>query len=146
MSTEKGIPPISTPRHPIGDVDLQNRIVNYLLRQHIPGSKGIHADVHAGTVLVSGQLPSRHAKWLCFESCRRVAGVRKLVDQVVVDSEEPRDVSRLDSTDWHRLHIFTVRTSRPSIQRQEELSPNHKAGKRSIEALRTLPEDLHKVA
>ena len=39
-----------------------------------------------GTVVVSGMLHSRHAKWLCLECCRHVAGVIKLVDRIKVQS------------------------------------------------------------
>ena len=77
------------------DVDLENRIANFLFQQHVPSGERIHADAKVGTVVVSGKLPSRHSKWLCVECCRRVAGVVKLVDRLIVDSERAPDAKAL---------------------------------------------------
>ena len=41
-----------------------------------------------GTVTVRGRVPTYYEKQLAINSCRRVAGVVKLVDDVVVGSEE----------------------------------------------------------
>ena len=95
MRTKKGTAPIPNPRHTIEDIDLEGRIANFLYRQHIPNGERIHADAHLGTVIVRGQLPSRHAKWLCMECCRHVAGVIKLIDHVVVKPDNRR--KRVDS-------------------------------------------------
>ena len=73
------------PPHTAEDVDLENRIANFLHHRHVPGGEQVHTDAHLGRVVVSGKLPSRHAKWLCVECCRRVAGVVNLVDRVIVD-------------------------------------------------------------
>ena len=71
--------------HTNEDGDLENRIINFLHHRHVPSGKQIRAEAHLGRVVVSGKLPSKNAKWLCIECCRRVAGVVNLVDQVVVD-------------------------------------------------------------
>jgi len=70
------------------DIDLEHRLVNFLYNRHVPESKSVHLDVHGGTVVVRGPLHSGRAKWLCIECCRHVAGVIKLVDEIVV--ERPR--------------------------------------------------------
>ena len=70
----------------IEDVELEHRIANFLHQQQVPGSNRIKANAHIGTVVVRGQLPSRHAKWKCMGCCRRVAGVIKLIDKVKVMS------------------------------------------------------------
>ena len=69
------------------DVDLERRIANFLYQQRVPRHARIRTDAQAGTVVVSGKCSSRHAKWLCVECCRRVAGVVNLVDRVIVDKE-----------------------------------------------------------
>jgi osmotically-inducible protein OsmY len=84
MRASQGSVKLRTPRT-VEDVDLENRIANFLFQQHVPSSERIHTDAQVGTVVVSGKLPSRHAKWLCVECCRRVAGVVKLVDHVAVN-------------------------------------------------------------
>ncbi|TWU28619.1 hypothetical protein Pla144_19110 [Bythopirellula polymerisocia] len=67
------------------DVSLESRIANYLYHRHVPGCEGIQTMANLGTVVVRGKLPSRHAKWLCIECCRRVAGVIKLIDQLGIN-------------------------------------------------------------
>ena len=91
MRALQGSVKLSTPR-PVEDVDLENRIANFLFQQHVLSGERIHTDAQVGTVVVSGKLPSRHTKWLCVECCRRVAGVVKLVDRVVVDNEKEYEV------------------------------------------------------
>ena len=74
-------------QHTAEDSDLENRIANCLYQRNVPNSRRIRADARVGTVVVSGRLPSRHAKWLCIECCRHVAGVIKLIDHVVVKQD-----------------------------------------------------------
>ena len=66
------------------DQDLEHRLVNFMYGRHVPERESVQLDVHAGTVVVSGRLRSRHSKWLCIECCRHVAGVIKLVDELEV--------------------------------------------------------------
>lgn len=87
MHTKNRIASILTPQHTAADVELENRISRFLHQRHVPNCKRIHARAHLGTVVMSGELPSRHAKWLCFECCRHVAGVIKLIDHVEVKTE-----------------------------------------------------------
>ena len=74
------------------DVDLAHRLVNILHGRNVPGREAVQVDVRGGTVVVSGRLHSKHAKWLCIECCRHVAGVIKLVDEV--DVVVPKKKSR----------------------------------------------------
>lgn len=67
------------------DEDLEHRLVNFLHARHVPGSGEIGLDAHGGTVIVHGPLISAHAKWLCIECCRHVAGVINLVDETVIE-------------------------------------------------------------
>ena len=88
MRINRGIARITTPERPTEDIDLENRIANFLHQRKVPAGEYLQADAHLGTVVVSGQLPTRHAKWLCMECCRHVAGVIKLVDNVVVQPDK----------------------------------------------------------
>ncbi len=67
------------------DSDLKKRIVNVLHSRHVPGRESVHFSVKSGTVVASGPLRSAHAKWLCVECCRHVAGVIKFIDELVVE-------------------------------------------------------------
>ena len=79
------------------DEDLKTRLVNFLHSRHVPGRELVHLHVQSGTVVVRGPLRSAHAKWLCIECCRHVAGVIKLIDEIVVEgprTRTPRGVRR----------------------------------------------------
>ncbi len=75
-------PSLPTPH----DVDLEHRLTNFLYARHVTGADTVQFDVRRGTVVVSGTLPSGTAKRLCLDCCQQVAGVIRLVDEVVVDS------------------------------------------------------------
>jgi hypothetical protein len=84
MRSMNGNALLPTPHYSIEDLDLENRIANFLYQRQVPRSENIRTNAHLGTVVVRGELPTRHAKWLCIECCRHVAGVIKLIDHVVV--------------------------------------------------------------
>jgi hypothetical protein len=69
------------------DQDLQRRVVNYLFSRRSPSSRPIEVSVVGDTVTLHGCVRSVHEKWLCTHCCRRVAGVRNLVDQIEVEEE-----------------------------------------------------------
>jgi osmotically-inducible protein OsmY len=65
--------------------DLEHRIVRFLHAHGLAGAEGLDVSVSGGTVALRGFLPDRHAKWLCLECCRHVAGVMNLIDNVEID-------------------------------------------------------------
>ncbi len=69
------------------DLDLENRIASFLDQRSVPHGCQVRANAHQGTVVVSGQLESQHEKWLCLETCQRVAGVVRLIDQIVIPAD-----------------------------------------------------------
>lgn len=77
------------------DDDLRTRLVNFLHSRRVPGRELVRLNVHSGTVVVRGPLQSAHAKWLCIECCRHVAGVIKLVDELVIDAPRPKTHQRV---------------------------------------------------
>ena len=86
MRPDRACLPRSTIYTPSMDAELEHRIYSFLhLRQVSPNGR-IRLRVRGGTVVVSGKLCSSHAKWLCMECCRRVAGVIKIVDQLRIET------------------------------------------------------------
>jgi hypothetical protein len=75
---------VDVERHIAEQNDLEHRIVRFLCAQCAPNAEVLEVKANGGTVRVRGHLPDRHAKWLCLECCRHVAGVIKLIDQVEV--------------------------------------------------------------
>lgn len=69
---------------PCMDFELEQRIANFLYQRRVPHCGSVRLNAQSGTVVVTGKLRSRRAKWLCLECCRRVAGVIEVVDQVRV--------------------------------------------------------------
>ena len=66
------------------DAVLEKRVAVHLGNQRFGLGSAIRIHAEAGTVTVSGRLPSSRQKWLCLNCCHRVAGVVKLVDHLVV--------------------------------------------------------------
>ena len=95
MIAEAPRTPVSTLYSASMDNELEQRLANFLYQRGVPGADCVRLDVYGGVVAVSGELPTRYAKWLCIECCRRVAGVIKIIDQMKVEpaiSELPKAV------------------------------------------------------
>lgn len=73
---------VATLYSPHMDRELQHRLASFLSQRGVPGANCIRLNVHGGVVAVSGKAPTKQAKWLCIECCRRVAGVIKIIDQL----------------------------------------------------------------
>jgi len=67
------------------DSELEHRLANYLYQRDVPGGNSVQLNAHGGVVALSGELPTRYAKWLCIECCRRVAGVIKVIDNMKIE-------------------------------------------------------------
>lgn len=63
------------------DLDLQCRIVNYL-NQRLPNVTTIKVEIHDGTVILRGTVPSHSIQWRCLDCCRHVAGVLNVIDRL----------------------------------------------------------------
>lgn len=66
------------------DTDLKRRILNFLHQRHVPSLRGIHVDVLQGVVTMRGSVDTFYHKQLCLHCCQRVAGVVRLVDEILV--------------------------------------------------------------
>jgi len=66
------------------DQDLVRRVASFLHSRSMPGLKRLSIEARHGTVTLSGRVRSFYEKQVATHSCRRVAGVRQLVDKVDV--------------------------------------------------------------
>lgn len=77
------------------DDDLKDRVESFLFSRHFPGFRELSVQVQNGTVTVSGEVNSYYEKQIAINSCRRVAGVLGVADEIQV--HEPLQ-SRADSS------------------------------------------------
>jgi hypothetical protein len=66
------------------DVELVKRVANFLYQRRVPGGDCVRLVAQGGMIAISGRFPTRYAKWLCIECCRRVAGVVRVIDNVTI--------------------------------------------------------------
>jgi osmotically-inducible protein OsmY len=71
------------------DRDLEQRVVGYLARRHVPSLRQLAIEARNGIVTVRGQVRSFYEKQLSSHCCRRVAGVVELVDEIHVVGGTP---------------------------------------------------------
>jgi len=68
------------------DLDLKNRVGRYLDSQHFPSFRRLSIEAERGCVTVIGTVCSFYERQVAISSCQQVAGVLKLIDQIVVDN------------------------------------------------------------
>lgn len=74
--------------HPGGkaaDLDLEKRVRCFLSTRHQPALRKLEVQAESGTVTLKGRVQTYYEKQLGQHCCRRVAGVVRLIDHVVVD-------------------------------------------------------------
>ena len=103
------------------DAELERRIANFLFQRRVPGRECIQLNVYGGVVAVSGRIPTRYARWLCIECCRRVAGVIRVIDNVKIEpavNERPTAVHIAGENTNCRRHRYdksAICRDRPSV-------------------------------
>jgi osmotically-inducible protein OsmY len=81
MSSEESTDLLTT------DCDLERRVRIFLGERHLPVLRRLEISVHNGTVVLSGRVRTFYERQVAVHSCRRVAGVREVVDRLrVVDA------------------------------------------------------------
>lgn len=65
--------------------DLQRRVQNFLHKQTNPDVRTLTVKVSGDVVNIHGQVTSQYARDLATICCQRVAGVRRVVNEAVVD-------------------------------------------------------------
>ena len=71
----------------VADHDLEGRVRNYLFCNKMPMLRDIEVKVFGDRVVLSGRVRLYYHKQLCVSCCRRVAGVRTVDDQIVVEPD-----------------------------------------------------------
>ncbi len=66
------------------DDDLKHRVESFLFSRHFPGFRDLSVQVENGTVTVTGEVNSYYEKQIAINSCRRVAGVLCVADEIQV--------------------------------------------------------------
>lgn len=66
------------------DRDLKRRVTTFLSTQHRPALRHLEVEVRKGTVTLRGRVATFYEKQLSGQLTRRVAGVLRLIDDVVV--------------------------------------------------------------
>lgn len=128
------------------DSELEHRLANFLYQRDVPGGACVLLNAQGGVVVVSGELPTRRAKWLCIECCRRVAGVIRIIDEVTVTrviTELPKSgqigavpKSRQQNR-RHRCNCQNDWSSNPVADR-EHATPGNPTIRHASRALRTV--------
>jgi osmotically-inducible protein OsmY len=68
----------------IVDMELARRVAAYLTSRRFQSFRELEVSAAAGVVTIIGSVGSFHEKQVAYQSCRRVAGVREVVDAVYV--------------------------------------------------------------
>ena len=66
------------------DFDLQRRVGAFLAGQHRPALRNLHVNAKAGIVTLRGNVPTFYEREIAVRIARRVAGVVKLIDEIIV--------------------------------------------------------------
>jgi len=80
-----------------GDDSLRRRVLNFLQSRNISGMDELEITADGSTIRLQGVVASQHAKHLCLECCRHVAGVMTVIDNVTVEKlnqDQDSDSSR----------------------------------------------------
>jgi hypothetical protein len=83
------IPMQDSPGAVSDDRDLERRVISFLETKHVPTLRHVTVKADAGVVTLSGQVHTFYEKQLCNQCCRRVAGVRQLLNEVIVIGTMP---------------------------------------------------------
>jgi osmotically-inducible protein OsmY len=71
------------------DCDLKRRVIGFLEAKHVPALRYLEVKAEGGVVTLSGRVYTFYEKQLCNQCCRRVAGVRQLINDVNVIGTMP---------------------------------------------------------
>ncbi len=71
------------------DAALEQRVKNFLNTKHVPSLRHLDIKARGGVVTLKGRVQTFYEKQLCNQCCRRVAGVRQLVNAVDVIGDMP---------------------------------------------------------
>ena len=76
---------------PTRNLELKQRIENYLFSRSPLLLDAVSIDCRDETVVLKGSLPTFYLRQLCINSCQRVAGVMNIQDEIVVKDGSLRE-------------------------------------------------------
>lgn len=80
----------------IDELELLQRVKSFLAGRHYSPLRNLRVQVLGDSVIVSGIVSSFHERQVAIECCKRVAGVRHVVDEVTVNSPRAACLRELD--------------------------------------------------
>jgi hypothetical protein len=90
---------------PTADSDLRRRVKTFLSTSHRPGLRGLEVEAQGGVIRLRGNVKTFYEKQLSAQLAQRVAGVVRLIDEVIVN------MPQVDS----RREIITVTLNSASL-------------------------------
>jgi osmotically-inducible protein OsmY len=88
------LPDFSSPTS--ADSDLERRVATFLAGQHRYALRLLEVEARSGVVTIRGSVSTFYEKQLSIQLVRRVAGVIRLIDEVIVQSTpHPRSTDSL---------------------------------------------------
>jgi len=98
------------------DNDLRRRVKTFLSTRHRPGLRLLDVEAHRGVVTLRGKVKTFYEKQLSAQLARRVAGVVRLIDEVVVNHPA------ID----HRQGVVTVKLNVANLQPTDRAANSHR--------------------
>ena len=74
-----------------GDEEIYFRVCKFLQSRHFPAFRHLGVTVEQGIVTLTGRVCSFYEKQVAITSCQRVAGVKSLIDCIVVSDSKEND-------------------------------------------------------
>jgi hypothetical protein len=93
--------------------DLLKRIQSFLSLQYLPSLRQLNVEVDGDVAIIGGKVKSFYERQVGIECCKRVAGVRKVLDHICVDPAHqrlPEGSKRIPAS-----NLWNVVTSIPSV-------------------------------
>lgn len=97
--------------------DLCDLIKRFLAAQHYASFRKLDVTIVGDSVILVGSLPSFHERQLAVSICQHVAGVRRVVDRLVVPASAPTDGSTVAGARSVPSPRDTLRRDRPHRSR-----------------------------
>ena len=66
------------------NTELSSRVKAFLLSRHFPGLMEVDVEENNGTIVLTGRVRTFRERQAAVECCKRVAGVREVIDGLVV--------------------------------------------------------------
>ena len=114
------------------ETELGLRVKIFLASQHFPGLRRVRVTTLGDTVILEGRLSSFHERQLAVACCQRVAGVRYVIDRLIV----------ADGGDWDGKPIHVLPFKKHPLVAVEQAQFRGEKKSRDKEPIATLPSTM----